>query len=316
MEIYNLAAAASFTAEQLLALRKKLTIALASSPYKEDICIVATGSYGRDEASVESDIDWYIIFDKDRDVAETIPSEIESIKSAINELVSNSPGDTGTFDAAIKFSEMQKNIGGDQDTNQTLTRRMLFLLEGTWLFNEASFQGYKKDLIRKYIKPSDVKNNIPRFLLNDIIRYYRTITTDFEYKVSEANKEWGLRNIKLKFSRKLLYFSGALVVAELHNLDFDKRIERALALFSLTPLARIQTLTDQEVNIDLYEQFLQEISKPEVRLELKNVKKEDRKQNPIYVKLNDLSEQFSQNLLSALNNKYLEEHPIHQALII
>lgn len=316
MDNYNLVAAATFTDKKLSELRDRLTETLKNSPYKKHICVIATGSYGRDEASSESDIDWYIIFDKDRDVAETIPNEINSIKSVINDLVPNSPGDTGTFDAAIKFSEMQKNIGGDQDTNQTLTRRMLFLLEGTWLFNEQSFKCYREDLLKKYIKPSDVKNNVPRFLLNDIIRYYRTITTDFEYKVSEANKEWGLRNIKLKFSRKLLYISGVLVAAELHDLECDERIAQALALFSLTPLARIKSLTGNKVNVELYEQFLQNISKSVVRLELKEVKKEDRKQNITYVKLNDLSEQFSQSLISALKSKYSDEHPIHQALII
>lgn len=316
MEIYSLATAKQFTVDILQKLRDGLTKALAESPYKNDICVVATGSYGRNEASSESDIDWYIVFDKDRDVMETIPDEVAKIKDIINRLVPNSPGDTGTFDAAIKFSDMQKNIGGEQDTNQTLTRRMLFLLEGTWLFNEGSFKGYRETLIKKYIKPTDVENNVPRFLLNDIIRYYRTITTDFEYKVSEANKEWGLRNIKLKFSRKLLYISGVIAVAELYNLDYEKRIEKAQELFSLTPLERLNILTEENLNLSHYESFLQEISSADTRKALNNVTKENRKNSSSYIKLNNLADEFSENLVTTLTTKYQSNHPIHQALII
>ncbi|GLR64406.1 nucleotidyltransferase domain-containing protein [Marinospirillum insulare] len=316
MEVYSLVTAKKYTTTTLEKLRQDLSATLKESPYKNDICIVATGSYGRNEASSESDIDWYIIFDKDRDVAETIPEEIESIKKTINNLVPNSPGDTGTFDAAIKFSDMQINIGGEHDTNQTLTRRMLFLLEGTWLYNKKSFEDYRKILIEKYIKPTDVKENISRFLLNDIIRYYRTIATDFEYKVSEDNKEWGLRNIKLKFSRKLLYVSGVFAVAELYNLGYEKRIEKSLELFSLTPLERLELLTKQALNLIPYENFLQDISNPTTRDSLNSVIKRDRKENSSYVRLNKLADEFSENLVTALKNKYQPSHPIHQALVI
>lgn len=316
MESYNLADAKKFTVNTLQKLRDGLTDALAKSPYKNDICVVATGSYGRNEASIESDIDWYIVFDKDRDVMETIPEEVANIKVVINNLVPNSPGDTGTFDVAIKFSDMQRNIGGDQDTNQTLTRRMLFLLEGTWLFNKESFKGYRKNLLEKYIKPTDVENNVPRFLLNDIIRYYRTITTDFEYKVTEANKEWGLRNIKLKFSRKLLYFSGVIAVAELYNLDYEKRINKAQELFSLPPLERLETLIEENLNLNPYESFLKEISSAATRKALNSVTKENRKESSSYTKLNILADDFSESLIKALKNKHQASHPIHQALII
>lgn len=316
MKSYNLADAKEFTVEKLQKLRDGLTDALEKSSNKNDICVVATGSYGRNEASSESDIDWYIIFDKDRDVMETIPDEVAKIKEVINGLVHNSPGDTGTFDAAIKFSDMQKNIGGYQDTNQTLTRRMLFLLEGAWLFNEDSFNDYRKILLEKYIKPTDVENNVPRFLLNDIIRYYRTITTDFEYKVTEASKEWGLRNIKLKFSRKLLYFSGVIAVAELYNLDYEKRINKAQELFSLPPLERLDTVIGKYLNLSPYEVFLQEISNPSTRDALNNVTKEKRQECPSYTKLNTLADNFSEGLIKALKNNYPASHPIHQALII
>lgn len=65
-----LSEARKFTDDKLRIIRQELKAALADSQYNDEITLIATGSYGRGEASEESDLDWFLIFDKDLDPAE------------------------------------------------------------------------------------------------------------------------------------------------------------------------------------------------------------------------------------------------------
>jgi len=309
-----------FTEDKLHQIRRVLDSELQNSPHKDQITIVTVGSYGRGEASESSDLDLYILFNSDRDAEDVIGDELRSIKRALDSLVPNETGSTGTFGAnvCIRFADIQ-SIGGKDDTNADITRRLLFLLEGTWLYGKERFRSYRQDLLGRYIKPNGSDGKLARFLLNDIIRYYRTIATDFEHKVSDQNKEWGLRQVKLRFSRKMLYFSGIVAVAETADLTQPQTLEKISDWFDHQGLERIYKaapdLKQTRQVLELYEHFLEQISNPEVRQTLEQLEKEERENCPPYCELREKGVELSNVLTEWLKEKYPAEHQIHQALL-
>jgi hypothetical protein len=99
----------------------------------KDEMIVINGSYARREASAGSDIDFYIL--TRGDAAE--PKWAEAVRQKIAEIVPIEPAEGGAFARVEPRDTLLRNIGGENDDNQNLTRRMLLLLEGEWLSNVA-----------------------------------------------------------------------------------------------------------------------------------------------------------------------------------
>jgi len=156
------------------------------------------------------------------------------------------------------------------------------------------------------------------FLLNDAIRYYRTICVDFEYKTTEGNKPWGTRNIKLIYSRKLLYFSAILVCAETAQRSYSDKIETTKKLLSLTPIERIQTVCGSraEKALKLYDDFLGNFAKENIRNKLNSLTMDTARDSKLFRQLKNGGHHFTWELLKLLKETYDQSHPIRRALIM
>ena len=191
--------------------RDRLTQGLANQT-TDDASLVVFGSLARDEWTGGSDVDWTLLID-----GQTYPEESESEGSIRDWITKNfpSPGREGTFGGLSFSHDLVHRIGGKTDTNTNLTRRILLLLESQPIGRPDAHQRVVRALLERYINEDFgwlVATNplyVPRFLQNDIARYWRTVAVDFAYKRHDrAGEEWALKTVKLRLSRKLTYAAG------------------------------------------------------------------------------------------------------------
>ena len=281
--------------------------------------VVACGSYARREASQASDFDYFVILPASYRLPDP-PSPWETpLKQALAEIVGVEPAKDGAFGKAETRDGIVRNIGGQADDNQKLTRRMLFLLEGAPLSFEAEARQVRRDILRRYIEAGR-QTPLASFLLNDIIRYYRTIAVDYEFKTTEGDrpKPWGLRHVKLMFSRRLLYAAGLFSVADASGGTAETRLSRFETLLDLCPIDRMVEICGPECltsMLAVYDRFLSRLADPGTRRKLEALRLADQ-DHVLLRSFQAEGELFGQLILTAFHATFGPAHPIHQALVL
>jgi predicted nucleotidyltransferase len=183
-----------------------------------DTSVVVYGSLAREEFTQGSDLDWTLLVD-----GQANPQHQKDLLSIREKLASlgKAHGREKTFGKLTFSHPILHMIGGEDDTNANTTRRVLFLLEASPIGkHREAFMRVRKNILHRYLtedhgltRKADKGSArwIPLFLLNDMARYWRTMTVDFAYKQwDRGNEGYALRSLKLGVSRKLIYASGLL----------------------------------------------------------------------------------------------------------
>jgi predicted nucleotidyltransferase len=298
-----------------------------------DCAVVVTGSLGRGEANDGSDADWILLVDGPSD-----PSHARlhrEIDLKIRAVVSKDVGPTGTFGEIVASHDLVHYIAGTRDTNKNLTRRMLLLAESRAITNPLVRERVIRNVLSRYLYDRPISNKrepgrydpIPYFLLNDVVRYWRTVASDYASKMWERDRHgWGIRNIKLRFSRKLLFVWGLLASFSGKLLDGssiqtaateDEFLLRLLELIreqsEVTPLELLARVASHEQVADetalrifgAYDEFLAALADPETRDHLERIPFDDAMADEVYARLRRSSSEFRKGI----NAVFFKEHP-------
>ena len=287
----------------------------------EDTSLVVFGSLARGEWTSGSDLDWTYLIDGGAN------SDHLVIAQNINEVLEKAgfqrPGPTETFGNMAFSHDLVHQIGGQNDTNKNTTQRILLLLESRAIGKRTdAYERVIRGVINRYLEEDNhllthdsKRYRIPRFLLNDIVRFWRTMAVDFASKQRDrAGKGWGLRNAKLRMSRKLIFASGLLVCFSAYldpdlqtKISTDQKDGIKLTLLQhirdcvrLTPLEILAKSMERygvsqsiaKTLFDAYTEFLKLLSDDKSRTALESLRSSDSRTDPTFRQIREISTVF------------------------
>ncbi len=268
--------------------------------------VVLMGSWGRHELTGGSDDD-YVVLVRGVEQAPGAPPPQPSVE-AVAACFERPPSGKGPFAGVVHSADLLR-VGLEDDTNANLTRRMLLVLESVAACNPQVLAGVRRDVIHDYLSDALKDRRPPRFLLNDLVRYWRTIGVDFVAKDRErGGRGWGLRNAKLRTSRKLLFASGLLPVLRCHEHAAHEIAAFLEAQFALPPADRVadaflhyDASAEGAAALAAYDAFLALIDDPATRAELHAIDSRSAADaSPSFAEVARLGATIEQSLLALL----------------
>ncbi len=286
-----------------------------------DTSLVVFGSLARNEFTRKSDVDWtYLIDGQANSDHLTISRRISEV---LNDAGFKQPNAQGAFASIVFSHDLIHQIGGQDDTNRNMTQRMLLLLESVSIGKKAqeAYERVMKGIVSRYLEEGSrlltsdgSRYRVPRFLLNDFARFWRTMAVDFASKQRDrGGRGWGVRNLKLRMSRKLLFASGLLtcfsanLASEAAPLEAAGNDELRANLiqylrdqFRLTPLEVLgNAILAYDVPLgagaklfESYDEFLGMLDDDGTRDRLENLRAENAASDETFGRVREISRQF------------------------
>jgi predicted nucleotidyltransferase len=282
-----------------------------------DISVVVFGSLARREWTTGSDLDWTMLIDGEAEHGHAITAH--EVATALSSAGFAEPGATQTFGTLTFSHDLIHQIGGLDDSNRNTTRRLLLLLESRPANRREAYDRVIKGILRRYLqndfRPFRLK--VPRFLLNDLNRFWRTMCVDYASKYREqAGKKGALRNLKLRLSRKLIFASGLLTCFFCDDAwiqqrspqlaakpDVEGLVEYLLPFVDRTPLDILAEAVNPAERpdtagllFDSYNTFLEKLDQEEIRRQLESLIPATAVKDREFKAMEEIAERFQEGL--------------------
>jgi hypothetical protein len=225
-----------------------------------NLCIYAAGSLARQETGRISDLDLFFIGHcPDRPPKSRSISRMHEIQVFADLIKLNTELELQPFSADgqyLKVHELEHIIEGtgssEDDSENLFTTRLLLLLESKVVVGKSVYDQAIEQVLEMYFRDDRGRHDFrPLFLLNDILRYWRTLCLNYERDRFQPGKPWWKRNLNLKFPRKLTVFSTilAIIATRLATAQEFKFIA------AMTPMERLAFSLDKISDSSLEDNF-------------------------------------------------------------
>ena len=220
-------------------------------------CVYATGSFGRLEAGEHSDLDVFIVVEE----REVEPNRFKPALDGIDEIRLKhhliqlvEKNGIAKFDAGGKFlashsvASFTEWLGSNEDDyRNTLTARMLMLLESKCLVGQHTYDLAVKEVTKKYFRDFDGHESdfVPAFLLNDVLRMWRTFCVNYEFSRKGESRE-KIKNLKLKFSRMITCYSAVIFLLSIYAKNRTVTPADIVVMVSCSPTERIESIATEQ----------------------------------------------------------------------
>lgn len=258
----------AFTEQRLKELGDALEKAQGPTIVEKCACVYATGSVGRGEMSENSDLDIFIIRDRSLERPLTNLNEIR-LKARLIEVARDLKfpefSDDGEYVKSYDVKEdFIKKLGTrTDDYDNVLTARLLLMLESRSILGAEFYKHAIDELLAVYWRDysQNSSNFLPVFLMNDILRFWKTLCLNYEERTSDENTgkktahpnvgKRRLLNYKLKYSRLLTCYSAIVYLqAVLRRDNGTVSPDAAVDMVETAPTRRLEfvaeTVTDME----------------------------------------------------------------------
>ncbi len=279
--------------------------------HDKDASVVLFGSWARRELTEHSDDDWLVLINSSprKDVNPSL-EEVETILG----VEQRKPGKQEVFGIHAFCDDIAEKVGLERDDNKNLTHRVLLMLESVPFTGHKQHRACWDRILSGYLQEVRRDERPPRFFLNDVVRYWRTICVDFVGKHREEDGEkWGMRNAKLRASRKVLFAGGLLPILQCFRFNRDDM--HAFLVDQLTaPATDRLAYAFLEWNVldtgarffEAYDRWIGLLNNKEIRIELESVTPSTADDSAAFREVQAIAKDLDRGLLTLLFDTSLE----------
>ena len=178
--------------------------------------VAVSGSLGRMEKTAKSDLDLIVIVpDRVSTGDEVVQAACEKVYDALRPLGLAAPRTDGIFAEPCSLETLCDPFrrGTIAEEPEVFGKRMQWLLDCQPIYGFREYEELLDSVLDWYAVevPTTDRNAPAGYLINDLVRYFRAICVDCQWRGREDGARWRLRNLKLVHTR--LVACGALLLS-------------------------------------------------------------------------------------------------------